>query len=202
MERKLPDTPWHIGYTKKAENDPRRHKARCIHYKNGKCNSSQSNYYQENCGGSSHCEEYAESDEDYQQNLQNRKTVTEIENEKIEKYKSSLTRKKAELTKSKNSICHMSTANLRRCLVCDEPLKKEQFSLKRCVYCGMYYVNIQDYSERKVLEIVKTDDVFFMNIPTKKNEIPRKTIVVNDAYCKYKIKKQNDKNNCEKHRQA
>lgn len=26
---KLSDTPWHVGYTKKDENDPRRHKARC-----------------------------------------------------------------------------------------------------------------------------------------------------------------------------
>ncbi len=32
---KLPDTPWHVGYAKKEESDPRRHKARCIYLKEG-----------------------------------------------------------------------------------------------------------------------------------------------------------------------
>ena len=31
-EKRLPDTPWHVGFVKKEEDDPRRHKARCISY--------------------------------------------------------------------------------------------------------------------------------------------------------------------------
>lgn len=53
MEKKiLPDTPWHIGYAKKQEDDPRRHKTRCLHYKKGICETR--------CIGSSHCTLYEE----------------------------------------------------------------------------------------------------------------------------------------------
>ncbi|MBO4439206.1 MAG: hypothetical protein J5798_07635 [Spirochaetaceae bacterium] len=54
---KLPDTSWHIGYVKKDENDPRRHKSRCI-YNNGKhCSNSHMLY----CQSSAHCRYYAET---------------------------------------------------------------------------------------------------------------------------------------------
>ena len=36
-EKRLPDTPWHVGFVKKEEDDPRRHKARCIYYAEGVC---------------------------------------------------------------------------------------------------------------------------------------------------------------------
>ena len=66
MERKkLPDSPWHIGYTKKKENDPRRHKARCIYYDNKTkiCISAKSSYCGVKCGGSAHCGAYRETPE-------------------------------------------------------------------------------------------------------------------------------------------
>ena len=50
---RLPDTPWHVGYAKKQEDDPRRHKARCIHYRDGQCGWKAN--YSGNCLGSSHC---------------------------------------------------------------------------------------------------------------------------------------------------
>ena len=50
---RLPDTPWHVGYAKKQENDPRRHKARCIHYRDGQCGWKAN--YSGKCIGSSHC---------------------------------------------------------------------------------------------------------------------------------------------------
>lgn len=178
MERRLPDTPWHVGYTKKADDDPRRHKSRCIHYMNGKCNSSCSHYYKESCGGSSHCEEYSETYEDYLRKLQDRKTAGEIEHEIIEKYKAGLARKKKELVKSSNSNCHKPTEKIRKCLVCDEYLENETLSLKKCTYCGMYYVNINDFTEDRVLEIVKSDEVFLMNIPIESHYTYHKTIVV------------------------
>lgn len=48
-------TPWHIEYLRKAENDDRRHKARCIRYRGGYCS-----YYSSRCKGSSHCRYYKE----------------------------------------------------------------------------------------------------------------------------------------------
>jgi len=71
---RLPDTPWHVGYAKKQENDPRRHKARCIHYRD---------------------------------------------------------------------------------------------SLKRCKYCGMFYVDIDDSTRDEIMDIVKADPIFVMNIKRK-----------------------------------
>ena len=54
---KLPDTPWHIGYAKKEETDPRRHKARCAHYDNGNCK-----FVSGKCPVSAHCKKYSEED--------------------------------------------------------------------------------------------------------------------------------------------
>lgn len=60
MDRKLPDTPWHVGYTKKHENDPRRHRSRCKYYHNQtkKCTCVSSPYCGLRCGGSAHCGYY------------------------------------------------------------------------------------------------------------------------------------------------
>mgnify|MGYP003403197891 CR=1 FL=1 len=192
MEGRLPDTPWHVGYAKKAEDDPRRHKVRCIHNVDGKCNSSRSNYYMETCGGSSHCADYSETYEDYKKKLEERKTADEIERENIEKYKASLVKKKSALAKSDSIMCHKSTDDLRRCLVCDEGLKKIKFSLKKCTYCGMYYVNLQDSIELDVLQVVKADDVFLMNVPRKKEASHEPVIQVNHGICVY----MNKKNKC------
>lgn len=192
MDGRLPDTPWHVGYAKKAEDDPRRHKARCIHNLNGECNSSRSNYYKETCGGSSHCGEYSETQEDYQKKLEERKTADEIERKNIDKYKAGLAKKKRELAKSNNIMCHKPTEDIRRCLVCDEGLKKIRYSLKKCSYCGMYYVNLQDSTELDVLQVVKADDVFLMNVPRKK-ELEHKPIVqINHGLCEHI----NQKNRC------
>ena len=60
---RLPDTPWHVGYAKKQENDPRRHKARCIHYRDGQCGWKAN--YSGKCIGSSHSMDYSESLEDF-----------------------------------------------------------------------------------------------------------------------------------------
>ncbi len=58
MEKaKLPDTPWHVGYVKKDENDPRRHKSRCVYNDGNNC----TNPYMLYCTSSSHCRFYTES---------------------------------------------------------------------------------------------------------------------------------------------
>lgn len=57
--KRLPDTPWHVGYAKKDEDDPRRHKGRCIYFIK-KCTMPKSPYYMRECGGSAHCMSYSE----------------------------------------------------------------------------------------------------------------------------------------------
>ena len=54
------DTPWHIGYAKKAEDDPCRDKRCCIFLKHGKCTNGVSGAFALRCPGSSHCERYTE----------------------------------------------------------------------------------------------------------------------------------------------
>ena len=51
------DTPWHIGYAKKDEDDSRRHRARCRNYDN---ESKKCILINIGCVGSSHCMKYNE----------------------------------------------------------------------------------------------------------------------------------------------
>ncbi|MCI5620712.1 MAG: hypothetical protein MR355_04000 [Lachnospiraceae bacterium] len=199
MDRKLPDTPWHVGYIKKEEDDPRRHKARCIHNVDGECRSTCSNYYRETCGGSSHCDDYSETVADYKKLLEERKTADEIERENIQKYKLSLLQKKKELTKTDNAYSHKTTKSIRRCLVCNEGLESVKYSLKKCLYCGMYYLNINDSTNPDILDIVKADEVFLMNVPrnhvpTQKQKGQQKFTIRHNSLCKYI----NKKNKCTK----
>lgn len=57
---RLPDTPWHVGYTKKEDSDPRRHKACCVYFKDGKCTCRYNRCYALQCAGSAHCKHYSE----------------------------------------------------------------------------------------------------------------------------------------------
>ena len=61
-DKRLPDTPWHVGFVKKEEDDPRRHKARCVYYVKGICHQGKMGCYLRKCPGSSHCQYYAESE--------------------------------------------------------------------------------------------------------------------------------------------
>ena len=70
MENKLPDTPWHMGYTKKEESDPRRHKSRCIYIKDGICKCGREGCYMRKCGGSAHCIHYSEESDDIEERIE------------------------------------------------------------------------------------------------------------------------------------
>lgn len=185
MEGRLPDTPWHVGYAKKDEDDPRRHKARCIHYRKGICMSTRSNYSHEKCGGSSHCSDYSESYKDYEKLLESKKTVDEIARENREKYRKSVKKRKSEFIKKSNAYAYKSTDTLKRCLLCDEGLKKLARSVKKCSFCGLFYVNIQDMTEVDVMNIVKAEEVFIMNIPQKKQVEESKRFYTKIGLCKY-----------------
>lgn len=191
MDRRLPDTPWHLGYAKKDEDDPRRHKARCIHNNNGICTSSRSNYCKETCGGSSHCEEYSESREEYEKLLESRKTIEEISRDNREKYREIIKKKKKEFVNEPNPHSYQSTEKIHRCLLCDEGLSKIKYSLKKCKFCGMYYVNVQDFQKSDVIEEIGSNEVFVMNIPQKNENTANEKYYTCICICKHADKRSN-----------
>lgn len=95
---------------------------------------------------------------------ESRKTAEQIERDNIDKYKKSLEPKKEQLERSNNPYKY---SEMNRCPVCDEHLYKEKYSLKRCKYCGMFYVDIDDSTRDEIMDIVKADPIFVMNIKRK-----------------------------------
>ena len=91
----------------------------------------------------------------------------QIERDNIEKYKRSLEPKKEKLERSDNPYKYRKSEDLNHCLVCNEHLFKEKYSLKKCRYCGRFYVNIGDSTRDEIMDIVKADPIFVMNIQRK-----------------------------------
>lgn len=75
--KKFPDCSFQVEYahSKKASNDPRRHKHRCAYYDNNHCTCPKSieGTYNRRCKGSTHCRFYLERDNE----------LTDIEVEEI-----------------------------------------------------------------------------------------------------------------------
>lgn len=72
---RLQGTPWHVGYVTKKENDPRRHRSRCAHYRtDGSCR------FHSHCIGSAHCADYEDTilNKDKKEYKANRKTWQEL----------------------------------------------------------------------------------------------------------------------------
>lgn len=132
MEKKtLPDTPWHIGYTKKEKNDPRRHKGRCMHKEGPICKYGKSGCYMLRCMGSSHCIYYAENPEQYSKVLANTKTAEEEESDRIWDYRQQKI-KAWEKLKSKGVEAIRARYTVPgKCPICFGALKSN-----KCKYCG------------------------------------------------------------------
>ena len=62
----VPDTPWHKEFVFKDEDDPRRHKARCVYKIENRCNCPKCQSYMFECAGSAHCKYYREPSENLQ----------------------------------------------------------------------------------------------------------------------------------------
>lgn len=144
MDRKLPDTPWHVGYTKKKEADPRRHKARCIFYKKDKtCRCLNSPYFRSKCGGSAHCMYYEEPEElelelDAEAKKivnENRraKTVEEEAEERAYRYKQRKIAQRKKLEMIGAEELHKRYGKALVCPVCGEDFRPN----KVCPYCGL-----------------------------------------------------------------
>lgn len=124
--------------------------------------------YSGKCIGSSHCMDYSESLEDFKKLQESRTTVEQIEKDNFDKYKKSLEPKKELLERSNSPYKYRKCSELNRCLVGDEHLYKEKYSLKICKYCGMFYVDIDDSTRDEIMDIVKADPIFVMNIKRNK----------------------------------
>lgn len=145
---KLPDTPWHIGFIKKDEKDPRRHKSKCV-YNNGKrCTCA----YMVYCQSSSHCVYYAEDWETARRYMEsmiidNRKTNRwDAGTVLINPYKSKKENEQSEIIQKKSSACKKETRKTNKhkrksknCITNKNVSKKEnQFFKKKsiCITCS------------------------------------------------------------------
>ena len=123
----LPDTPWHIGYTKKEEGDPRRHKSRCIYLLGGKCHCGESGAYTLKCPGSSHCTCYAETEKQKEDNIRSHKSIDIESWERAQQYKKKMQQKAQKLMRTeKLKFWERNMALVRECPLCGErfPNKK------------------------------------------------------------------------------
>ncbi len=158
-ENQMPDTPWHIGYAKKKEDDPSRHRARCIHYVDGKCICYKSVYRDRRCGGSSHCSEYSESEVSYKKHLEETKTAEEIEREHQRAYDK---RKNNPYKLTKAEYCKHKINEIDKCYVCQQPLFSVQPYVKKCSFCGMHYAEIQVAADSKIAKLARKNAVIFV----------------------------------------
>ena len=141
----LPDTPWHVGYVKKEEGDPRRHKLRCIHLDGGKCKSTDCVTYLRKCPGSSHCDCYAENQMQDEANKLRKKTIEQETDERSKDYRSMVTARAKRLMKE-DRLC-FSDLHFNRidCPVCRERFKRVNAGEERnrksktCMYCGAVF---------------------------------------------------------------
>ena len=148
MREKLPDTPWHIGYTKKKAADPRRHKARCRFRSADICYCSKSSDYQCRCKGSAHCLYYQEDceaekyrDEEVLRIIvenHRAKTIEEEAEERAQKYKKKKISERIELEKIGEEALRKRYGRALECPVCSEDLRLTKNKKEKiCPYCGL-----------------------------------------------------------------
>ena len=145
MDNKLPDTPWHMGYAKKEESDPRRHKGRCIFYTKSHCKNVRSGCFMLKCNGSSHCKYYAESANQWEDVLEKTKTIEDINREKQAEndarskayQKKKMLEAAALLKTDRYSFRDRRFDDLHRCPICDSKLSDG--NVKFCRYCRAYF---------------------------------------------------------------
>lgn len=139
----LPDTPWHLGYTKKEPNDPRRHKSRCIYLKNGECHCGTSGAYTLKCPGSSHCICYAETERQKKDNIKKHKSIDMESKERADQYRKRMQKKAHQLMQTQKLKFWESNVDfMRDCPLCGERFPNRQndsAEYRECRYCGAIY---------------------------------------------------------------
>jgi len=148
---KLPDTPWHVGYAKKDAQDPRRHKAWCIHLDNRICTCKMSGCYLMRCAGSSHCKYYSESETQWEDFLEEMKTEEDIELDAVELAKIEKRKFVRKLLENGSYRYKYSFgASMLYCPFCLTRIK----GLK-CKYCLAKFKVVKNYTDEDVAEAGK-----------------------------------------------
>lgn len=140
-KQQLPDTPWHIGYTKMKESDDRRLNKWCVHYDASICRCPKSGCYKLRCGGSSHCKFYAVDANTSKKLERDNRTQAEIEAENRRKYIASLQPRIKELVSSLDDKRYNSVKSLKSCYVCGSKLLQLGEYRKQCTLCHTEYVD-------------------------------------------------------------
>lgn len=172
--KKVPDTPWHIGFIKKDESDPRRHKARCFYYQNGECHCVRSSYYTLKCPGSSHCSRYREDEETVQviRNIQE-------ERKRAEKYHELKIKMRIDLqNKLSEEELYLKYGKTLICPICSGRLINDE-----CKYCG--------FTRPKMPKKKKQSDSQNLNRPEqRKASMIQKKLPGDSLYSSNRIKRE------------
>lgn len=146
--KRLPDTPWHIGFIKKEEDDPRRHKSRCIFKEGSTCKCGDCISYMRRCSGSSHCRDYAENYLQAEENRIKNKTIVQETRERAADYQTKMrirVQKMLEEDPLKFSHLHFGMLD---CPICKQKfisksLKEARAQTKKsCNFCGAVFVKV------------------------------------------------------------
>lgn len=152
---KLPDTPWHIGFARKDENDPRRHKSRCIHLDDDVCKCGLSGCYMMHCAGSSHCRYYAEYQSQWDCFLEDMKTEEE-RNEEAAEVRAALYRKeKRDFVQTQLQLCTYNKQyrfypTMRKCPFCNGFMQN-----LICDFCLAKFKVVKQITEEEMIEAGK-----------------------------------------------
>lgn len=191
QKKRLPDTPWHIGFTKKEEDDPRRHKARCVFLFGNVCKNGHSGCFQLKCGGSAHCSFYAESMISWQEVW---KRVRSIAQEKEENQQENHDRAKilqsrrmndasGKLNEDRKQFLERSFSGTRFCLICNTKLVGKD-PVKICPYCRAVYVKEgSKFDDDPSSFVLKSDarDVKYLGKTVVMNLDGRKVVLQQDV---------------------
>ena len=140
-KQQLPDTPWHIGYTKMKESDDRRLNKWCVHYDASICRCPKSACYRLRCGGSSHCKFYAVDKKTSQKIERDNRTQMEIDAKYRREYVDKLKPKMLTLISSLDDRRYHPVQSLKDCYVCGSKLLELGKHRKQCRLCHMEYVD-------------------------------------------------------------
>ena len=149
---RLPDTPWHIGYAIKAENDPRRHKNKCIHLDEDLCTC-----LMVRCTGSSHCKFYAESQKQWEEYLEEMKTEDEKALDRAMLYRLEKRRYVRTLLERGDYVKkYRFFPGMINCPFCHERMKK-----LKCNYCFAKF-KVVDVISETAIEQARQDGYFLI----------------------------------------
>lgn len=138
------DVGFHVGFVTKAEDEPRRHKSRCVYFQEGKCMCGKLRCYTCKCPGSAQCSQYSETEPEsleyiLEKRAEERRRAESTRNIFITKMKET----------PKMSFLNKSFDNMDVCPVCNSRLfrVKGRENVKECKYCTSKFVRVHQNVE-------------------------------------------------------